>query len=928
MRRLYLVLVLFISLIITFKFSSCAGICKENEKRALLRLKKEANDPTNILSTWIDGEDCCNWEGILCHNVTGSVIELSINGWDYAEIKGLMIDNFHWLSSLENLNLLDMSGVDLSKATNWTEVINILPSLVNLRFSNCSLHSIPSIFDHNNSVLENLDLSLNNFSSSIPGWVFSFSNLVSLEFTGSNFIGSFPKGPFNLTFFTTLSASSNLFNSVLPQWLFDLNNLEYIDLSNCLLEGQIPSRVGHFCKLSYLNLAINNLNSTIPNWLYGCKNLETLNLRENKLEGKVSDFISNLTSLTSIDMSVNLLSGKLPSVIGKLGKLEDLDLSENRFEGEVSEIFNTMYDCPPIGSGNCSSLRNLRLNDNKLVGNLPKSFGQLSNLQFCFMENNKLEGVLTEDHFTNLTNLKFFQATKSNLTLSVSSDWIPPFQASDILIGGWRLGPKFPLWIQSQQSIMNLDISNVGIVGQVPTWFWNLSSQIRFLNISHNQLIGEIPTFSISSDSIGSGGPWLMYLNSNNFSGSLPHIPTMVTELDLSDNSLSEGLTNFLCDKRNESYMLTILHLGGNLLSEEIPDCWMNWPELEVLNLGENKLSGGIPRSIGALSKLKSLDLKRNRLSGSLPSSLNNCTNLWKIDLNENELDGNLPTWLGTKLSNLTVLSLRSNKFDGELPPELCQLSDLQILDLANNKLFGDIPMCVNNFTAMVNGRKIIRDADEEMDYSYYVGVFRESARVATKGNIYQYDTILSLFTSMDLSNNNLSGNIPMNLTTLVGLRSLNFSNNHLTGSIPKDIGNMKVLESLDLSNNQLSGEIPRSVSSLFSLSYLNVSHNNLSGRIPVGTQLQTFGSSSFSGNKLCGLPLSERCSDEGENPEIGNEEVDRSEDDNEVEWFYISMAIGFIVTFWGVTAPLLFIRSWRYAYYRFLDRKWKSWHA
>ncbi|XP_060195196.1 receptor-like protein EIX2 [Lycium barbarum] len=914
MKGLYLVLGLFFSLTITFKFSSCSGICKVNEKNALLRLKKEANDPTNVLSSWVDKEDCCNWEGVLCNNLTGSVIELSINGWDSTELKGLKVDNFSWLPSVDNLDHLDMSGVDLSEVTNWPEVINMLPSLINLRFWNCSLHSIPPMFDHNNSLLENLDLSLNNFSSPIPGWIFSFSSLVSLELIGSNFIGSFPNGPFNLTSFTTLRASSNSFGSVLPQWLFDLNNLEYLDLSFGGFEGPIPSGVGSCTKLTYLSLASNNLNFTIPNWLYRCKNLETLIMKGNSLEGTVSDSISNLTSLTSIDMSENFLSGKLPSVIGKLSKLEDLDLSENRFQGEVSEIFNTMNNCPPIGSGNCSSLRTLRLNDNKLVGNLPKSFGHLPSLQFCFMSNNRLEGVLTEEHFTNLTNLMWLYASRSNLTLSVSSDWIPPFQASDIIMSGWRLGPEFPLWIQSQQSIMNLDISNAGIVGEVPNWFWNSSSQIRFLNMSHNQLIGEIPTISISDSSMG---PWLIYLSSNNFSGSLPHIPTMVTELDLSNNSFSKGLTNFLCDKTNASYMLEILHLGGNRFSEKIPDCFMNWPELRVLNLGENRLTGSIPRSIGALSNLKSLDLKRNKLSGPLPSSLINCTRLWKIDLNENELDGKFPSWLGTRLSKLIVLSLRSNKFDGELATELCQLNDLQILDLASNNLFGDIPRCVNNFTAMVNGRRLIRDEDEEMDYSYYVGVFRESATAATKGNIHQYDTILSLFTSMDLSNNNLSGTIPMSLTSIVGLRSLNFSNNHLTGSIPRSIDNMKVLESLDISNNQLSGEIPQSISSLTSLSHLNVSHNDLRGRIPVSTQLQSFSNSSFIGNKLCGLPLTESCSKK--NPEVENEE----EDDNEVEWFYVSMAIGFIVAFWGVSAPLLFIRQWRHSYFSFLDRKW-----
>uniref|UniRef100_A0A0A9AJH8 Uncharacterized protein n=1 Tax=Arundo donax TaxID=35708 RepID=A0A0A9AJH8_ARUDO len=44
-------------------------------------------------------------------------------------------------------------------------------------------------------------------------------------------------------------------------------------------------------------------------------------------------------------------------------------------------------------------------------------------------------------------------------------------------------------------------------------------------------------------------------------------------------------------------------------------------------------------------------------------------------------------------------------------------------------------------------------------------------------------------------------------------------------------IGNLQSLECLDLSNNQLSGEIPWCLSNLTSESYLNLSYNNLSGR-------------------------------------------------------------------------------------------------
>ncbi|KAH0724625.1 hypothetical protein KY290_000445 [Solanum tuberosum] len=273
------------------------------------------------------------------------------------------------------------------------------------------------------------------------------------------------------------------------------------------------------------------------------------------------------------------------------------------------------------------------------------------------------------------------------------------------------------------------------------------------------------------------------------------------------------------------------------------------------------------------------------------------------------------------RFPTLIVLILRSNKFDGELPKQLCHLKDLQILDLANNTFVGIIPRCIGNFSAMVKEKTKVED-DLELQYSVYMGVLIESAMVMTKGNMYPYDTILALFTSLDMSSNNLSGDIPISVTRLAGLRSFNLSKNNLTGKIPNDIGDMKVLESVDLSENQLYGQIPQSFSSLSTLSYLNLSDNNLSGMIPLSTQLQSFDPTSFQGNKLCGLPLLVNCSSDGNIPDHKYE--DDESDKDEVDWFYISMAIGFSLSFWGVCGSLLFKRSWRHAYFRFLDRSWE----
>ncbi|KAG5629280.1 hypothetical protein H5410_000997 [Solanum commersonii] len=133
----------------------------------------------------------------------------------------------------------------------------------------------------------------------------------------------------------------------------------------------------------------------------------------------------------------------------------------------------------------------------------------------------------------------------------------------------------------------------------------------------------------------------------------------------------------------------------------------------------------------------------------------------------------------------------------------------------------------------------------------------------------------------------------------------------------------MKVLEYVDLLEYQLYGQIiPQGFSSFSTLSYLNLYDNNLSGMIPLSTQLQCFVPTRFQGNELCGLPLLVNYHSDGNIP---NQEYEDDESDkDEVDWCYISMAIGFALSFWGVCGSLFFNRSWRHAYFRFLDRCWE----
>ncbi|XWS08057.1 hypothetical protein CRYUN_Cryun41cG0045400 [Craigia yunnanensis] len=203
---------------------------------------------------------------------------------------------------------------------------------------------------------------------------------------------------------------------------------------------------------------------------------------------------------------------------------------------------------------------------------------------------------------------------------------------------------------------------------------------------------------------------------------------------------------------------------------------------------------------------------------------------IW-LDLSMNYLSGPILTIIG-RLRNLQILSLYGNKLQGSIPHDLCGLKGLFELALHDNELDGHLPTCLADLTSLRN-----------------LFLFSNKLHSIIHSTFWSLKDILIV----DLSSNNLSGSLPLDIGNL---KVLNLSSNRLEGSIPRSFDDLMSLISLDLSKNNLSGVIPKSLERLLDLNYFDVSFNRLEGEIPTGGPFINFTAKSFMKNyALCGSP-------------------------------------------------------------------------
>ncbi|XP_006303206.2 receptor like protein 30 isoform X1 [Capsella rubella] len=933
----------FVSCLLNRFVSSTQHLCHLDERDALLEfktgflIKKPLLDVDSGIKTesWVIKSDCCSWDGITCAAKSGRVIGLDLS-FNYLYGKLESNSSLFKLLHLRDLNLtgnnfngssipaqfdklMKLETLDLSDSSLSGQIpVNLLQltKLVSLHLSSSfypdssSSLSIDESFLHllaqNLRSLRELDMSNVNISSKIPHEFSKMRSLRSLDLSYCNLCGKFPSSVLlipslqsirlinnpnlrgNLPSFREnnsllhLTIKLTAFSGPIPDSISSLKHLISLTLSFSHFTGKIPFSLGNLSHLSILNLGWNfNLVGEIPSSIGNLKQLTIFYVSGNTLSGNLPASILNFTQLRELWLSPNQFTGSLPPIISQFSKLESFAADASSFNGA---ILSSLVKIPSLTK---IFLRYNQFNDFAGISNI----SLLPNLQTISIGSRNYNKVYDSEVNLNvflplkkLDWLSIYGIPLSTANITLDSDF--PSSLEYLVLSGCNI-TKFPEFVRYERNLQKLDLSNNKIKGQVPDWLWRLP-KLEHVSLSKNSLSGFNGSLKVYLESQNS----FVDLSSNAFQGPL-FIPSSkhLQYFSGSKNNFTGEIPQSICGVNS----LEGLDLSNNNLHGSIPWCLetLVMTSLAYLNLRNNRLSGILPEIFHHAKSLMSLDVSHNRLEGKIPASLVGCSALEVLNVGSNTIKDMFPFHLNS-LQKLQVLVLHSNRFHGTLRNAdgvWFGFPHLKIIDVSHNDFSGTLPSdYFLNWTAMYSKR------DNNMELEYIWGPSEAgyySLVLMNKGVSMEMERILTTYTAIDFSGNQLHGPIPDSIGLLKELHILNMSSNAFTGHIPSTLTNLTNLESLDLSQNKISGEIPPELGTLSSLEVINVSHNQLVGSIPQGTQFQRQKCSSYEGNLgLNALSLKDVCGDI--KAPTQSELVETKEEEEEEALSWMAAGLGF----------------------------------
>ncbi|XP_073035482.1 uncharacterized protein [Primulina eburnea] len=542
--------------------------------------------------------------------------------------------------------------------------------------------------------------------------------VVSVNLRSRGLVGSLPPHLGNLSFLREFVLQNNSFYGKIPEEFGRLRRLEIVIFSNNSFSGEIPRNISQCSNLYHLNLVDNHLTGIIIPELGSMFKLEALGLALNNLSGTIPPFVGNLTNLASLSLGKCGLQGEIPDSLVHLRRLRFLHLGFNNLTGRI-----------PSGLYNISSISNFIMGYNRLHGNIPWDVGfTLPRLRFLYLGSNDFDGPipLSLSNASFLENIYLFSNKFTGQNLKYFNK-LPSLRQLSIFSNDMEGDISF---ISSLTNCTNLNVLSAEqnlFSGSLPDSIANLSSQLRSLYLSENQIHGSIP----------SGIQNLIGLTDIAFSDNFLEgpIPSGIGKLSKVRRIFLEGneLSNEIPASLSNMTMLNIVDLSHNKLGGTIPQSLSNCTNLLYLFLSFNDLIGPISREVFSLSSvLVSYELSRNSFTGSIPQVGSLC-NLVELDLSHNRLSGTIPDTLSSCFE-LGRLHLENNSLEGKIPDALDALNSLEDMDLSQNNLSGPIPSFLGNALYLKNLNMSFNRLQGEVPTR---GVFQNESAISLEGNEY-----------------------------------------------------------------------------------------------------------------------------------------------------------------------------------------------
>ncbi len=522
-----------------------------------------------------------------------------------------------------------------------------------------------------------------------------------------------------------------------------------------------------------------NLTGSLPD-LSALTELQTLDLKNNKLLDRIPK-LDALVNLQSIDLANNQLTGNIPN-LENLINLRHLNLANNKLEGAI-----------PTNLQGLKNLELLKLNNNKIAANIP-DLSNLTKLQTIWLQNNQLEANIPNiNNLIDLTDLDLgynkliADATLQEFIISKDSDWantqtVPP---TDI--------------IATVKSPTSIEITWTPIFYTADTGYY----QISYSTTTDNSDV-VINTNSKADTSI----------IINDLSPNTTYYFTVATITKAHDQQQNE--------LRSVSGEFAAVTLSNIIIPENtVPKITVI--DVDVIDDGNNInfdnviLNSEFTRTFTVINNSDtSVNLSQLEIIGDEVFRVKEYFELFIVTIAEGEsttfsisLDTSKPGIFTAEI--LFHFSHQNNPYNffitttvitNEVAATDCSVQtnipeiECQTLLTLYEKTAG------NNWNENTNWNKTNNPCD-------WIGI-----SCAITGNY---------IAAIELTNNNLVGTIP-DLSSLINLQKLDLSFNQLTGDIPISLSNLINLTSLNLDYNKLTSQNNPNLSAL--LSSLNPNWN------------------------------------------------------------------------------------------------------